>query len=62
MNKKKYRVTVEVLYEQDCSYGMIEITVKAIDNLDAQMIAFERIENQYNVIVTDICYVVEVDS
>lgn len=61
MNKKKFRVSVEVLYP-DCSYGIIEITVKAIDCLDAQMLAFERIENGYNVIVTEICYVSEVES
>lgn len=64
MNKKRFRVTLEVMYihTNDCSYGLIEITVKAIDCLDAQMIAFERVEQSYDCTVVEILGVSEVDS
>ena len=59
MNKKKYRVTAEVFYSFDSSYGMIDLTVKAVDKEDAEMIAVERIKMQYGYDVTDITYVEE---
>lgn len=60
MNKKKFRVTAEVFYSFDASYGMIDITVKAVDKEDAEMIAVERIRLQYGYTVTDITSVEEV--
>lgn len=60
MNKKKYRVTAEVFYSFDHSYGMIDITVKAVDKEDSEMIAIERIKYSYGYDVTDITAVEEV--
>lgn len=60
MNKKKFRVTAEVFYSFDSSYGMIDISVKAIDKEDAEMIAVERIKMSYGYDVTDITAVEEV--
>lgn len=63
MNKKNFRVTLEVMYyrKYDCSFGLIELTVKGIDELDAQMNALERVELQYDCTVTEILAVCEVD-
>lgn len=60
MNKKKFRVTAEVFYSFDSSYGMIDITVKAIDKEDAEMVAVERIRYSYGYDVTDITSIEEV--
>ena len=60
MNKKNFRVTAEVFYSFDSSYGMIDLTVKAVDKEDAEMLAVERIKMQYGYDVTDITYVEEV--
>ena len=60
MNKKNYRVTAEVFYSFDSSFGMIELTVKAIDKEDAEMLAVERIMMQYGYDVPVITSVEEV--
>lgn len=59
MNKKKYRVTAEVFYSFDSSYGMIDITVKAVDKEDAEMLAVDIIKYQYGYDVTDITSIEE---
>ena len=54
MNKKKFRVTAEVFYSFDSSYGIIDLTVNAVDQEDAEMIAVERIKVSYGYDVTEI--------
>lgn len=62
MNKKKFRVTAEVFYSFDSSYGMIDLTVTAVDKEDAEMKAFETIKTSYGYDVTDITFVEEIIS
>lgn len=62
MNKKKFRVTVEVFYSFDSSYGMMDLYVIALDKDDAELKAVNYVDITYGYNISDVVSVEEVTS